>query len=71
MKYLSIQHKDFKPITLVAGDSIEFTYQYGHRDTIKVTNHAIEDITISKVLVIVTEDNGRVQGMVLMGKDYE
>ena len=71
MKYLLIEHKTFKTIKLAAGDCIEFTYFYEDRKSAKVTNYTNKKMSVSEVLVIITEDNGVVKSMVLMDKEYE
>ena len=67
MKYIKIEYKTFKTISLCAGDTLELTYEDIKVKTINAT-HRME---ISEVLIIITEDYGVIEGMALLRGEYE
>ncbi len=71
LKYLKAGIQEFDTINVMAGDTIEFTWENPNGASIILCRKlATKTQAISKVLVIITEDHGTRKGTILLDDEY-
>ena len=66
MKYLLIETRKFDAINLMPGDTLELTWEGEDLNIKMLLEDATKPLSVSEALIIITEDNGIIEGLAIV-----